>query len=79
MHNFAPPLVGGTYPASNSFFGTPQMLSSYTVNRPGVDAGVGISFAPVWHGKFFAEVRYNRIFVGANDTVYVPATFGFRW
>jgi hypothetical protein len=31
-------------------------------------------------GKFFAEARYHRIYMG-NDrhADYVPVTFGFRW
>ena len=33
-------------------------------------------------GKFFAEARYSRIFMGnrfSGDTEYQPVTFGFRW
>jgi hypothetical protein len=32
----------------------------------------------VWHGKFFAEAKYNRIFANYHSD-YVPVTFGFRW
>jgi hypothetical protein len=62
-------------------FGVPatQVLSSYTVNKPGVDGGLGIAFGSKWHGKFFAEAKYNRVFTGAYHTDYVPVTFGFRW
>lgn len=57
-----------------------QVLSSYSTNKPGVDAGIGVSFGSKWHGKFFAEARYHRIFMGAvRDTSYLPVTFGFRW
>jgi hypothetical protein len=58
-----------------------QILASYSVNKPGIDAGMGIAFGSKWHGKFFAEARYNRIFMGrfGGDTEYVPVTFGFRW
>jgi hypothetical protein len=58
-----------------------QVLASYSVNKPGIDAGVGIAFGSKFHGKFFAEARYNRIFMGNNfgDTEYLPVTFGFRW
>jgi hypothetical protein len=76
-----------TFTAFDPFFGfyqfsTPstEILSSYTVNKPGVDIGAGIGLGG-WHGgKFFAEARYHRIFMG-NDrhTDYVPVTFGFRW
>jgi hypothetical protein len=59
-----------------------QILSNYSVNKPGMDAGAGISFGRKWNGKFFAEARYARIFMGnrfSNDTEYMPVTFGFRW
>jgi outer membrane protein with beta-barrel domain len=58
-----------------------QVLASYSVNKPGIDAGVGVAFGSKFHGKFFAEARYNRIFMGDNfpDTEYIPVTFGFRW
>jgi hypothetical protein len=56
-----------------------QVIASYSVNKPGIDAGAGISFGSRWHGKFFAEARYNRIFMGNSHTDYVPVTFGFRW
>lgn len=57
-----------------------QVLASYSVNKPGVDIGAGFAVGTKWHGKFFAEARYNRIFMG-NDrhTDYVPVSFGFRW
>lgn len=70
----------------NPFFGfytvgvpTNEILSSYTINKPGIDAGLGIAFGSKWHGKFFAEAKYNRIFTGNFHTDYVPVTFGFRW
>jgi hypothetical protein len=71
----------------NPFFGfyqvgvpSNQILASYSVNKPGIDAGLGIAFGSKWHGKFFAEARYTRIFMGRfGDTEYVPVTFGFRW
>lgn len=59
---------------------TTQILSSYTVNKPGVDAGLGIAFGSKWHGKFFAEAKFDRIFDGNGfHTDYIPVTFGFRW
>jgi len=66
----------GFYPA---VIGTTQILGSYSVNKPGIDAGAGIAFGTKWHGKIFAEARYNRIFMGNFHTDYVPVTFGFRW
>jgi hypothetical protein len=57
-----------------------QVLASYSVNKPGIDAGVGVAFGSRFHGKFFAEARYNRIFMDhLPDTEYLPVTFGFRW
>lgn len=58
------------------------ILASYSVNKPGIDIGAGVAFGRKWNGKFFAEARYERIFMGnrfANDTEYLPVTFGFRW
>jgi hypothetical protein len=76
------PLVG-----FNPFFGfynalvpTTQILASYSVNKPGIDAGAGFQVGTRWHGKVFAEARYNRVFTGNDRHVdYVPVTFGFRW
>jgi outer membrane protein with beta-barrel domain len=71
----------------NPFFGfypvtvpTTEVLSSYSVIKPGVDIGAGIGLGTKWHGKFFAEARYDRIFITANrHTDYIPVSFGFRW
>ena len=70
----------------NPFFGfypvaipTTQILASSSVNKPGVDIGAGMAFGSKWHGKFFAEAKYNRIFMGQYHTDYIPVTFGFRW
>lgn len=65
---FYPTVVGGN-----------QVLASYSVNKPGIDAGMGIAFGTKWHGKLFGEARYDRIFIGNYHTDYVPVTFGFRW
>ena len=71
------PFFGAFFPVNVP---TTQILASYSVNKPGVNGGMGIAFGSKWHGKFFAEARYHRIFMG-NDrhTDYVPVTFGFRW
>jgi hypothetical protein len=59
---------------------TTEILSSYSINKPGVDGGAGIAFGTKWRGKFFAEARYNRIFTGNDRHIdYVPVSFGFRW
>jgi len=76
-----------TFTGYNPFFGfynaavpTTQVLASYTVNKPGVNGGMGIALGTKWHGKFFAEARYHRIIMGNyGHTDYVPVSFGFRW
>lgn len=76
-----------TFAGYDPFFGfyrasvpTNVLLASYSVNKPGVNVGAGMAFGSKWHGKFFAEARYNRIFINSSTrTDYVPVTFGFRW
>ena len=84
--NFTQPsLAIGT--GFNPFFGfyqfaapTNVVVASYSLNKPGVDAGMGVAFGSKWGGKFFAEAKFNRIFVGRDLYFdYVPVTFGFRW
>ena len=84
---FTAPSVS-TFTAFDPFFGafypvavpTTAILSSYSVNKPGVNGGAGIAFGNKWHGKFFAEARYHRIFVTSDrHTDYLPVSFGFRW
>ena len=59
---------------------TTQILSSYTVNKPGVNLGAGFAIGTKWRGKFFAEAKYNRIFTGNNRHAdYIPVSIGFRW
>jgi hypothetical protein len=79
-----PTVVTGT--GFNPFFGfypvafpANQVVASYSVNKPGIDAGIGFAVGTKWHGKFFAEAKYNRIFNGNYHTDYLPVTFGFRW
>jgi hypothetical protein len=77
-------VVSGVY--GNPYFGfypgeynATVVVGSYSVNKPGLDAGVGIAFGSKWGGKFFAEARFVRIYSGAGyHTDYVPVTFGFR-
>ena len=59
---------------------TTQVLSSSSLTKPGVNGGMGLEFGSKWHGKFFAEARYHRIFMGRDRHMdLVPVTFGFRW
>ncbi len=82
---FTQPNVAVT-PGFDPFFGffpvavpVNQVLASYSVNKPGVNIGAGIAFGTKWHGKFFAEARYNHIYMSNSHTDYMPVTFGFRW
>ena len=83
---FTAPTVA-TFTGFDPFFGfyqygvpASQVLASSSVNKPGVNGGLGIAIGTKWHGKLFAEARYNRIFMH-NDIHYdyIPVTFGFRW
>jgi opacity protein-like surface antigen len=56
-----------------------QILSSYSVNKPGYDVGAGIEFGTKWHGKFFGEAKYEHMFNANSHTDIIPVTFGFRW
>lgn len=59
-------------------FGT-AILSSYSVNKPGYDVGAGFELGTKWHGKVFAEARYEHMFNTDSHTDFIPVTFGFRW
>ena len=82
---FTQPAVA-VVPGFNPFFGfysaavpVNQILGSYSVNRPGVDVGAGIAFGTRRRGKFFAEARYDHIYMQNSHVDYIPVTFGFRW
>lgn len=65
------------FKAPGTFAGTD---AAFTQNKPGINAGLGAAFGTRWHGKVFAEVRWNRIFANQGvHTDYLPVTFGFRW
>jgi hypothetical protein len=78
------PTVGfGPVVTPFGFFNAPiageTVLASYSINKPGFDAGAGVSFGTRWHAKFYAEARYNRMFSNGPDTDFIPVTFGVRW
>ena len=82
---FTAPGVGSVM-GFDPFFGffqaavpTEDVLSSYSVNKPGVNGGLGLSFGTKWNLKFYAEARYNRIFFGDRHADMLPVTFGVRW
>jgi len=54
------------------------VTNSYSTNKPGIDAGIGIAFGHKWGGKFFAEARWNRVFMNNYHMDFMPVTFGFR-
>jgi hypothetical protein len=57
-----------------------QVLASYSVNKPGWNGGVGVSFgAPHGHGRFFAEARYDHVYMTHSHMDFLPVSFGFRW
>jgi hypothetical protein len=56
-----------------------QILGSYSVNKPGIDVGAGFAVGTKFHGKIFAEAKYDRIFLGNYHTDYLPVTVGYRW
>ena len=61
------------YPASG-------IALSYTVIKPGVDAGAGVSLKIKWHLKLYAEVKYNHLFMGSLGHMdYAPISVGVRW
>jgi hypothetical protein len=51
----------------------------YSVNKPGFDVGGGVSIGAVGHGKFFAEARWEHVFLSGGHLDLLPVTFGFRW
>lgn len=71
----------------NPFFGfnTPgypasDIALSYTVVKPGVDIGAGISLKVKWRFKLYAEVKYNHVFMGSLGHMdYLPVSMGVRW
>ncbi len=66
----------GFYPVA---VGANQILASYTVTKPGFDTGAGVAFGAFGHGKFFAEAKWEHMFLNGGHTDFIPVTFGFRW
>lgn len=69
----------------NPFFGfysvgvpVTQVLTSYSLNKPGVNIGAGAAFGIPRGGKVFAESRYHRMIIGSAHTDLVDVTVGFR-
>ncbi len=62
---------------SNPLFSS--AMGNYSVIKPGYDVGAGVAFGTRFHGKVFAEARYNHMFNTNSHTDFIPVTFGFRW
>lgn len=82
---FTQPSVA-TFQGFDPFFGffrtavpADTVLTSYSVNKPGVNGGVGLSFGTKWHVKAYAEARYHRVIFGDRHADFLPVTFGLRW
>jgi len=45
---------------------TNQVLESYSVNKPGWNGGIGLSFGGYRRAKFYAEARYHRMYLGGD-------------
>jgi hypothetical protein len=66
----------GFYPVA---FGATQVLASYTVTKPGFDVGAGVEIGGLRHTKFFAESKWNHMFLNGGHTDFIPVGFGVRW
>ncbi|HJT89463.1 MAG TPA: hypothetical protein VJ732_16455 [Bryobacteraceae bacterium] len=58
-----------------------DLTSSYSIYKPGVDAGAGFAFnvgyrSPV---KIFAEARFHHMFLGSTGVSFIPVTLGVRF
>lgn len=74
----ATPILGSTF--FGYYPGQAGTFTNYIVNRPGFDVGAGFAFGGALHGRFFAEAKWNHVFLTDSYHVdYVPVTFGFRW
>jgi hypothetical protein len=78
--------VAPLFPTTNNraaYFGiapSGPISSSSSVIKPGVDVGMGIAVGSKWRGKYYAELKYNKIFLGGPYHMdYENITFGYRW
>jgi hypothetical protein len=80
-----PGVATGT--AFNPFFGfypaavpVNVVASSSTINKPGVNAGMGFTFGRKGRMQFYGEARYHRMLTGDYlHTDMLPVTFGVRF
>jgi opacity protein-like surface antigen len=78
----APSVGFGPVPTPFGFFNAPiageTVIASYSINKPGFNAGAGVTFGTRWHAKLYAEARYTRMLT-STPTDYIPVTVGVRW
>jgi opacity protein-like surface antigen len=56
-----------------------RVLASSSINKPGVNGGVGVAFGTRWNAKFYGEARYHRMFIGDRHMDILPVSFGIRF
>ena len=86
FQEFTAPSIA-TVTGFNPFFGfftagvpSTEVLASSSVNKPGANIGAGVALGSKWRAKFYAEARWNHVFLSNNQHMdYVPVTFGVRW
>ncbi len=60
-------------------FPATEILSNYSVNKPGFDVGGGMAIGALGHGKLFMEAKWEHAFLTNSHVDYLPVSFGFRW
>lgn len=70
------PFFGIFYPA---FFPANLILAQHTVNKPGFNAGVGVTWRVGYRSRIFAEARYEHMYTSPENTAYIPVTFGIQF
>ena len=60
-------------------FPATEILSSYSVNKPGFDVGGGLAVGALGHSKLFMEAKWQHTFLTNPHVDYLPVSFGFRW
>jgi hypothetical protein len=80
--DFTEPVIATGY---NPFFGfynyqATGVISSSSVNKPGANIGMGLTFGTKWRAKMYAEARWQHVFMNNGEHIdYVPVTFGVRY
>jgi opacity protein-like surface antigen len=56
-----------------------EILAEYTLMKPGVNIGAGLSFGMRGRAKFYAEARWHRMLMRDTHTDIIPVNFGIRF